>query len=433
MIDKLLGRARWVVGLAVYVGRRFKTDGAMNMASSLSYTSLLSLVPLLAIGLAMLAAFPAFNGVREKVEVLVFHNLVPQVGEQVRTYVSGFVANAGKLTTAGIIGLAVSAVMVLVTVETSLNQIFRVATARSPVSRLLVYWTALTLGPMLLGASFSLSAWFFSMGDWAGRLGVSGLIQSITGALPNGLLAVAFGLLYMAVPNRRIRLRDAAIGGVAAALAFAALRFGFALYVGKAKAYQSVYGAVATVPIFLFWMYLSWVVVLFGAELAAALPEWRLSRLNVGVPLPPHRRLGIALTILANLLDESRANGKGRTRLQLLDVVGEAEHDFLAVLEKLRAGQFVAVTTGGRFMLGRDLAVVTLADIARALELGLAHAAAESGDLPWMRRIAERIQEAAAAESRILDLPLRDILEEAGGQWHLHPMAEEPEDQPPSD
>ncbi len=419
---------RWA-SLVLYVAQRFRRDSALNMASSLSYSSLLSLVPLLAIGLAMLAAFPAFNAVRDTVQVWLFHNLVPQVGEQVRGYVTGFVANAGKLTTAGIVGLAVSAVMVLVTVETSLNAIFRVATARSAVSRLLVYWTALTLGPMLVGASLSLSAWFFSMGDWAGRLGVSGFVRSITGALPNSLLAVAFALLYIAVPNRRVRPWDGVIGGVAAALAFAALRWGFGLYVGQVHAYQSIYGAVAAVPIFLFWMYLSWVVVLFGAELTAALPEWRLSRFDRGGPLPPHRRLNIALSILTSLQDDVRHQAKGRSRLQLLDAVGEGEPDFLAVLEKLRDARFVVVTANGRFLLGRDLESASLADIAHALELGLVHAAVEDDPAPWMRRIAERVAKAAETEARILDIPLRTLVEEAGLHWTSHPMAELPEDQ----
>ncbi len=400
-------------GLAAYVEKRFRTDGALNMASSLSYTSLLSLVPLLAIGLAILAAFPAFNHVREQLQATVFRYFVPQVGEQVEQYVGAFVANAGKLTTAGVVGLAFSAVMVLVTIETSLNQIFRVVTPRPPMSRLLLYWTVVTLGPLLLGASLSLSAWFFTVSDWATRAGFSTVTQLLTLTAPTLLLVLAFTLLYQTVPNRHVRPADAVAGAVAASLSFALLRWGFGIYLASAHSYQSIYGAVAAVPIFLFWMYLSWAVVLFGAELAAALPEWRLSRPDLGGSLPAHRRLASALVILEALLEEARRGGKGRSRLDLLDCVGEGEGPFLAVLNRLCDEGYVARTAAGRFVLARDLAAVSLADLVHLLDLGLTSSEAADCATPWMGRIAGYLAEAAQAEAQVLDLPLRSLLEEA--------------------
>ena len=402
-----------LAALANYVQKRFRADRAFDMASSLSYTSLLSLVPLLAIALAILAAFPVFDGVRVQLQTMVFRYFVPEVGEQVQGYVSAFVGNAGKLTAAGVIGLALTAVMLLVTIESSLNQIFRVVTARSPLSRLLVYWTALTLGPLLLGASFSLSAWFNIASNWVAHAGLWGVVHLFAAITPSVLLMLTFGLLYLTVPNRRVRVVDAAIGGVAAGLAFAGLRWGFGYYVANAHAYQSIYGAVAAVPIFLFWMYLSWMVVLFGAELAAGLPEWRVAREDLGGPLPARRRLALALTLLAVLLAEARHGGKGRNRVELLDDAGESEREFLAVLERLCGHGYVVQTAQNRYVLGRDLTVVTLADVVHVLDLGLGPGEAKDCNLPWMRRIASRMTEAANAEAEALDLPLRAILEEA--------------------
>ncbi len=399
--------------MAVYVGKRFYTGGAFNMASSLSYTSLLSLVPLLAIGLALLAAFPAFDDIRQELQAAAFRYFVPQIGQQVQSYVGSFVANAGKLTAAGIVGLAFSAVMVLVTIETSLNQIFRVETPRSPISRLLLYWTVVTLGPLMLGASLSLSAWFFAVGDWATRAGFSKLTQAVTQVTPTLLLMLAFSLLYLTVPNRRVRPGDALAGAFAAGIALALLRWGFGIYLANAHSYQSIYGAVAAVPIFLFWMYLSWAVVLFGAELAAALPEWRLSRPDLGEPLPAHRRLAIALTILSALLEQSRQGGKGWSRLDLLERVGEGEKSFLAVLNRLCDQGYAARTAGNRFVLGRDLGEVTLADLVHLLDLGLASAEAAECAAPWMQRVADHLAEAARAETGPLNLPLRPLLQDA--------------------
>jgi len=416
----MFGLRQWY-GLGLYVARRFRADGALDKASSLSYTSLLSLVPLLAIALAMLAAFPVFDSVRVQLQDALFKNFVPEVGEQVQRYVTIFVRNAGKLTAAGVVGLVFTAVTLLVTIESSLNAIFRVVTHRSPLSRLLVYWTAVTLGPLLVGASFSLSAWFFAAQDWAARDGLSGMIRIVTAALPTALLMVAFSLLYMAVPNRRVRFRDALTGGIGAGLAFALLRFGFGLYVTQARAYQSIYGAVAAVPIFLFWTYLSWAVILFGAELAAALPEWRLSRADLGGPLSARRQLSLALTILAALLDENRVGGKGHGRRALLDAVGEGERPFRFVLDKLQGDGFVVSTTGGRYVLGRDLARVSLGEMALLLGLGLGRGEAEDESLPWIGRISSRLDLAAQHQLQALDLPLLDVLDEGEPIWtQLH-------------
>lgn len=416
----MLGLRQWY-GLGLYVARRFRADGALDKASSLSYTSLLSLVPLLAIALAMLTAFPVFDSVRGQLQDALFRNFVPEVGEQIQRYVNVFVRNAGKLTAAGVIGLVFTAVTLLVTIESSLNAIFRVVTHRSPLSRLLVYWTAVTLGPLLIGASFSLSAWFFSVQDWAAKAGLSGVIKLVTVAMPNALLMVAFSLLYLAVPNRRVLVRDALAGGIAAGLAFAALRFGFGLYVSQARAYQSIYGAVAAMPIFLFWTYLSWAVILFGAELAAALPEWRLARPDLGGPLSARRRLSLALTILAVLLEENRQGGRGHGRRVLLDAVGEGERPFRFVLERLQAEGYVILTAGGRYVLGRDLSLVSLGDVARLLDLGLGQGAPGDDSLPWIGRISSRLDLAADQQQQALDLPLVDVLAQGEPIWtQLH-------------
>ena len=157
--------AAW--GLARYVARRFQRDGASRVAASLSYTSLLSLVPLMAIALAMLAAFPVFDDIRAQIQGWVFQNFVPAVGEVVQKQVTRFIANAGKLTAAGVVGLALTAIMLLVTIEGAMNAVFRVARDRSPLSRLLVYWTVVTLGPLLIGLSLSLQGYLTAASRWA--------------------------------------------------------------------------------------------------------------------------------------------------------------------------------------------------------------------------------------------------------------------------
>jgi membrane protein len=272
----------------------------------------------------------------------------------------------------------------------------------------------------MLGASFSLSAWLYAASDWAALAGLWVLVRLVTNSAPEVLMMAAFGLLYVTVPNRRVGFADAAIGGLAAGFAFALLRWGFGLYVANANAYRSIYGAVASVPIFLFWMYLSWMVVLFGAELAAALPEWRSSRETLGGTFSAKRRLALALSLLAALLAESKRSGLGCGRIELLDRTGEPEKELLAVLDRLCRAGFVVRSETGRYVLGRDLTVVTLADVVRLLDLGLSGGEVQTPGGPWMDRIKGRLEEIATAEASALDLPLNTILEASGVPDPLH-------------
>lgn len=400
-------KARKLGSFLRYVGKRYGKDSASRMAASLSYTSLLSLVPLMAIALAMLAAFPVFNGIRETLVGWAFQNFVPAIGAVVQTQVANFIANAGRLTAAGIVGLAFTAIMLLVTIEGSFNGIFRVARERSVMSKLLVYWTVLTLGPLLIGTSLSLQGYLTAIAEFKISRTTSGYLAA---PLPTLLSALAFTVLYAAVPNRRIRLKDAIIGGVAAGLLFAALRWGFAIYITSSKAYTSLYGAVAAVPIFLFWMFLSWAVVLIGAEITAALPEWRAGYHEAERRAAGARRLTLALEILAILWQIARDGGKGTSHADLLFAVAVPERDVMPVLRRLCDTGFAAPTTGKRYLLARDLGVATLHDLVEALELdlGLDDAIAASAD--WRAKAETLVGEARKAMTAALDVKLAEVL-----------------------
>jgi membrane protein len=392
----------------LFVFRRFNRDGGSSMAASLSYTSLLSLVPLLVIALAMLAAFPVFDSVRSEIEGWVFANFVPAVGDAVQAQVAAFVANAGRLSAAGIVGLGVTSIMLLVTIEGALNVVFRVARARSMISRLLVYWTVLTLGPLLIGGAFSVQTYLVAVSHWAGADGL-GLNQRLAALLPTLLSIAAFTVLIAAVPNRRVRLADAVAGGTAAGLLFAALRWGFAIYVTSSQAYTTIYGAMAIIPIFLFWMFLSWAVVLIGAETAAALPEFRAGLVSGG-GVSEERRLALSIEILGLLQATSLARGQGMSRRDLLDRLAVGERPVLAVLQRLIRAGFVAPTTHRHYLLARDLGAVTLWDVVSALGLVPRLDDGLGARSPWRQPVAVRIAEAGEAVRLSLDVPLRSLM-----------------------
>ncbi len=258
-----------------YVWKRFVDERCLGIAATLSYTSILALVPMAAIAFAVLAVFPVFEGVREEIQAFVFKNFMPDTGERLADYFNGFVKNAGSLTTVGIAGLVVTAIMLLATIGSTLNTIFRVVRPRRLLSSLLVYTAVLTLGPLVLGASVSLATNISALTKRAGIDAFTGLYGRLSWFVPVLIVVVAFTVLYAVVPNRTVAWRNAIAGGVAAGILFSILRWTFGMYLIYFPVYRTIYDALSAVPIFLVWMYLSWAVILFGAVVTASLADWR--------------------------------------------------------------------------------------------------------------------------------------------------------------
>jgi membrane protein len=332
---------------AAYVFRRFVAERGWRMAAFLSYTSLLAIVPLTAITFSMLAAFSVFDNVKEQFQDAIFANLLPESEHAMRQYFDGFVKNTASLSAGGIVALAATAVLLLGTIEADINTIFRVQRARNIAAKLLVFWAMITLGPILLGASFSLSIYFFAATKLMGVDVLAGPLGTLTGFAPTLIIVVLFTLFYFAIPNRPVRLSTALVGGVAAGLLFSLFRKGFGWYVASFPTYQNVYGALSVIPIFLIWMYLCWTVVIMGGVLTASVGDWRNSGGNPGHgDLRPGQRTVLALRILHELLEASRTGARVRRR-ELLTRVGGAEAALDAVVALLQQADFVDESARG--------------------------------------------------------------------------------------
>ena len=266
---------RQIARFTAYTAQRFSRDHCPRQAAGLGYISLLSMVPLMAIALGLLSAFPAFGDIREQMQTLIFDNFMPAAGSAVTDQLTEFVENASKATGPGVLAFALTAVLLLNNIDAALNAIWRVPEPRPLALRVLVYWAMLTLGPLLLGSSLSLSSYAFAVAQYSGIDAYGGLLVQFSRLISVILAAIGFGLIYFVVPNRPVSMLFALLGGLVAAVLFECLKAGFGLYLSHFPSYQAIYGALATVPIFLLWMYLFWVVVLVGAEVAAAAPEWR--------------------------------------------------------------------------------------------------------------------------------------------------------------
>lgn len=409
--------AREVWAFATHVGKRFIDESCFAAAGALSYTTLLSLVPLLAIALGILSAFPIFSEMQDKILALALRNLAPDIGDTAQHYVREFALSAGRTGAIGVAALAVTAIMLLATIEDRLDAVWRVTVARSWLSRVRIYWTVLTLGPILLAVGISLTAYFntFSVPTRFGGAYVAQIEEWFSWAnvlIPFILEVVLFSLLFFMMPNCSVILRDAVIGSVVSGLLLEVLKFGFSVYIGRFASYQAVYGALAAIPITLFWMYLTWTVVLFGAVVAASLPRWRGAEEFVD-RTPSIRTLGVSLALLAELrrgLDSGDATPT-RALSHRLELSSAVVDDHLKILAK---AHFVAPNATGEWLLVRNPMKATLFDLFRALKLPLAadwqQLMARSN--PWQVFVAKPMADVASAERETLCIPLSKLLDQ---------------------
>ena len=240
--------AATATAFALYSLRRFNADGCFAASGALSYTALVSLVPLAAIALGSLSVFPIFRRLHNELLALLFKYFVPSIGEQAGYWFRTFADSAAQTTAIGVIGIAATGILLLVTVEDQLNLIWRVTAPRPWGQRVPAYWALITLGPLLVGLSLSLSTYFEIA---ARRAGISqealqwleiGWLHGAARTVPAVLEFAALSLLYWLIPNCAVRWRDATRGALVASAAIEILKIGFTIYLGATSWYQTVYG-----------------------------------------------------------------------------------------------------------------------------------------------------------------------------------------------
>ncbi len=398
-----------------YAAKKFYFDNYFNTAAAMTYTSLLALVPLMTIVFAIFSAFPAFSRLRSQVQDMLFDNLVPQVGAAVREYLDRFMENAGQSTAFGVIGLALSAVLLLSTIEGAFSAIWRVSEPRPRLIRFLTFWAILTLAPLLFGAAMSLSTMPL-LSEVVSRLHEAAApLGRFSTVVPCLFEFCGFTFLYVIVPNRSVRWPDACWGGAVAALLLEVSKGGFVWYMHSFPAYETIYGALSTVPIFLLWLYIAWCTVLIGAVVTATLPEWRAGKLIAHGPgeLLPAPRLAVALSVLHELLSASRTGG-GVRRRTLSDRIPVGSVVIEGILEQLREADWADRTTRNTWVVTRDLGEATLYDLQEAMGIGM-HGSVRDVDVldaPWRDRCATLLDLADAGYREVLSVKLKDLLAE---------------------
>ncbi|MFO0326254.1 MAG: YihY family inner membrane protein, partial [Burkholderiales bacterium] len=263
------------VAYAVFVAGRIVRDRCLTVAGSLTFTTLLALVPLFTVTVTLTSRLPYTREVIQLTKNFILKNFVPDMASRmVGTYVDQFAANATRLTTIGLLIVIASAIMLLLTIENAFNDIWRAARKRRWWHRLRWAITLLAAGPLLLGASLSATLYLVRLSRIFER-SMPWLDDSLLRALPWLMTTLLLYLAYRWIPNRWVPPRHALIGAALAAVLFELMKSGFVLYIAKVPTYNVVYGAFASVPVFLLWLFLCWLVVLLGAEIAATLSYLR--------------------------------------------------------------------------------------------------------------------------------------------------------------
>ncbi|MCM8613092.1 YihY family inner membrane protein [Accumulibacter sp.] len=266
------------------IARRFVEENFDQISASLAFTTLLSLVPLVAVVLSIVAAVPFFPSMVEQLELFLARSFLPERSAgMIIEHVLQFSRQAIKVTAVGSLVLVATATMLLLTIERAFNHVWLVRETRSWWQRARLYSGLIVLWPLVIGGvllatshAVTVSLGLLHEPWWLGRLLFRALGLMIAGLFLGGL--------YHALPNTRVAARDAACAGIVATVGFIILQQGFELYLARFPSYTAVYGAFATVPVFLLWLYLSWAVVLLGALVAATLPEFSA---RCGKDLPP--------------------------------------------------------------------------------------------------------------------------------------------------
>jgi membrane protein len=392
-----------------YVLIRFFQHNCTQVAASLTFTTLLSLVPFIAIALSIVAAFPAFAEYSEQIKGFLLNTMVPDAANRaIAVYMQQFADNAVRLTAIGTLFLGVTAIALMLTIDKALNAIWYVPRLRPLLHRVLIYWAVLTIGPLLIGASLSLTSWL---------IGISmGLTQDIPGVnvillqlVPVMLTSIAFSLSYLIVPNRQVLLPHAIIGGVTAAVGFEIMKRVFGLYISHFPTYQAVYGAFATVPIFLLWVYLSWLMVLLGAVISASLSSWRFRAWRRD-PAAQGREFFDALRLL-QALGEALQEGRVETYRSLQKRLALGFEEIEPILEILASANLVRQVKTGGWVQILDPDKVMIADIYRLFTFRPEAVRAAAGGDENLERVLDGI---IAALNEKMDVPLSQLLGETG-------------------
>ena len=413
--NKVLINSKWLqwrywLKLAVYIQRHYLADGCSHSPAALTYMSLFALVPLLTVMYAILSAVPAFQEVGLQIQSIIFDNFVPSTGQEVETYLKDFSVQARKLTGVGVGFLGITAILMLKNIEKTFNSIWKTRDNRRGLSSFLLYWAILSLGPLCIGLALGINTYLVSLKVIFDQVDVIGIGPYILRLTPYLLTSAAFTLVFAAVPNCRVPIKHAFIGGLVTALVFEVAKQLFTSIVANTS-YQNIYGTFAALPLFLLWIYLSWLIVLAGAELVHA-----ISGFNA---LGDENYSDMVLTLaVLELLWRRYKDGHTVAEFYILQQPWLfKQHSISAdrwtpIRNKLINAGLLRIADNGQFIIGRDLSLYSLWDLSRLLGYNPEFSSEAIDELPeWFQLSSEHILAAKQQNIDTLSIPLIQLFD----------------------
>ena len=350
-------------GLIRFVIKRFIGQECQKTAAAMTYTTLFALVPLMTVAYGILSALPSTEEAGSGIQDLLFSNLLPESSQVVSNYLADFAQQARNLTFVGVVFLVVTAILMMKAIERAFNGIWSIAEDRKGASSFLLYWSVLTLGPLLMGSGMAVTSFVVSHKLFLDATDTLGITAVLLQFLPLLTSSMAFMMLFHFVPKTHVPLKHAWLGGLFTAVCFELAKWVFTQFVSESPSYQVVYGAFAAVPLFLLWIYISWNIVLLGATMVMALqryqPEW--SKVN-------QKPFIVALQVIQELFERWKAN-KPLTRDELQEMLSalptRQQRELVQVLQdnglmiQVKNETSIKGMPSSYWQLGRDLTGMT--------------------------------------------------------------------------
>lgn len=409
LLNKLPFREKTWFQFILFVINRFEADKCRQNAGSLTYTTLFAVIPMLTVFLVIVSSIKALAPARQQMQQYIYANLLPRSGVAVEQYLNNFAEKSSNLTVIGVLILFITAVLMLSTIEDAFNQIWRVKKARGGIIGFMLYWTILSLGPILLGSAFALSSTVSSMNF---------LNNNIAGYEMNGafwlwlissvLTCLGFSVLYWTVPNQSVPIRSAFIAGTFSGVVFEILKQIFGIIMSNFTSYELIYGAFAAFPIFLLWVFLSWNIILLGVEVSYALTAFHATS-NIS------RHPVLAMLDILELFYNKQKVGLEVTDSEGISILGRGEierwSEYITLLEDK---DIVKRTQDEHYVLCRNLSQIDFWSLYKSMpyplprreDLGNIHP-----DDTWIKVIGPALLQSDDYLAAKLSIPLSHIFE----------------------
>lgn len=412
MLDKIksspIFKQQWMQFI-IFTFKRFEADRCREQAGSLTYTTLFAVVPMLTVFLVIVSSIKALEPARQQLQVWIYSNLLPKTTIAFDKALSSFTDKSSNLTIIGVLFLFITTVMMISSIEEAFNRIWRVTKSRGGIVGFMRYWTIISLGPIILGTAFAISSTLASVNLLSNTIGGYQInFELLLWFISFSLTCLGFSLLYWTIPNRRVPIKSAFIAGIFSGVVFELLKNLFGFIMSNFTSYELVYGAFAAVPIFLLWIYASWIVVLLGVEVSFAITAFQSDKTITRHPT-------LMLLDILNLFYQKQKVGETVSDKEALDILGRGEigrwNYFINLLEKQH---IIGCTDDNEYVLIRNLDQIDfwqfITEIPYPLphrkDLGKVHA-----DDEWMIRLGPALAEADDYLAAKLSIPLSTIFD----------------------